>query len=67
MCGISWEGGAACPQPADLDVDSSEMLVFLLLQGLDGLLPGQSSNEPAKACLFSPTHLIDPYPLSGDQ
>jgi len=39
-CRVSWEGGAICPQPTDLDVDTGEMTRFLLLQHPDGLLPG---------------------------
>src|SRR5260370_12927091 len=43
------------------------MTSFLLLQDLDCCLPGQSSNKLREPCLFCCTHLVDPYPLSGDQ
>src|SRR5258708_11913198 len=66
-CRVSWEGCAICPQPADLDVDTCEMTRFLLLQHPDGLLPGYPGNEPADVCLFSRTHLVDPYTLPGDE
>src|SRR5260221_10016874 len=64
---VSRGPAAICPQPGDLDMDSSKMIVFLPLQDPDGLLSGQSSNEPAEAGLLSPIHLIDPYALSTDE
>src|SRR5260370_17892228 len=64
---VSWEGGVTCPQAGDLDVDTGKMVLFLLLQDLDCCLPGQASNELREACLLSPTHLVDPSALSGDE
>ena len=37
---VCWQGGATSPQAGDLDMDSSKMTLFLLLQDPDGLLPG---------------------------
>src|SRR5260370_18683483 len=64
---VSWEGGVTCPQPGDLDMYTSKMTSFLLLQALDCCLPGQSYNELREPCLFCCTHLVDPYALSADQ
>ena len=62
-CRVCWQGGATCPQAADLDVDSSEMTGFLPLQDVHCCLPGQASNEPREPCLLSPIHLVDPHSL----
>ena len=40
MCRVSRQPGAIRPQAGDLDVDSSKLTLFLLLQDLDCCLPG---------------------------
>ena len=37
-CRVCWQGGATCPQPGDLDVDTTQ--VALLLQDLHCCLSG---------------------------
>src|SRR5260370_29634234 len=64
---VCWQGGATSPQPGDLDMDSSKMTGFLLLQDVHSLLPGQANNELCEPCLLRRIHLVDPCALSGDQ
>src|SRR5258708_28853779 len=64
---VCWQGGATSPQHGDLDMDSSKMTGFLLLQDVHSLLPGQANNELCEPCLLRRIHLIDPCALSGDQ
>src|SRR5260370_10290954 len=54
-------------QAAELDVDTGKMVLFLLVQDVGCRLPGEASNERREACLLSPTHLVDPSALSGDE
>src|SRR5215469_2721603 len=59
MCRVGWQGGATGPQPGDLDVNTTQVTLFLLLQDLDCRLLGQASNALCEACLLSPLHLVD--------